>query len=749
MIIVEVQDSERKKRRELLDSLGDDLLRYIAELVTNSDDSYNREEDKGNMPVEDEKVIYIEVCTDKRSKKNTEAGSDMIIVTDNAEGMSAETLQEKFKVYDDDKAGGEEAHVRGLFGRGASDVLRAASYEKKTALITSIKDGHVNQLKYISSDGINWKLGIEEIPIRSSQMEEFRKSNRIPNNGTRVAFGIPSIIKYNKNIKKKLKESIETYPMFRYLLNAYNRKIVFIENGTETVLSSKQYAFENMSFLTERAFTYHFDKWNLDCVLKIYKNENKQIDGTNIIVADEKKAVYDNTMFDFSTNVSAKNISGELVINGLYEVCHEYLNKKDIAIFRVNRTGFDIKNPFYKGLNEIVSPMIDDILREFGTKTKSTDVTNNKKFSDALKKLNKYISNELKDTITGGNLGGQEPPAEGIKFVRNHASITCGKTYDLKLLINSMLIGPADTIKIKVEENENIEVSPSDINYLMEDIRSNGLVVKDVIIKGVAVTNSPISIEAECNNYKAIILIDVIEQDIHDPLNGFEFYPNELVLSPDEVHKASLYYDKNIVPEGSKIIFETEGLELVEAEHVVNYEELLDENIGCIIVKSKGGVVGSDYLITAKVQDAFNDLSTTVKITIVEPGKNKNTGGGLISKITLEANEDLYYQAYFHPHTHAIVINTKNPVNIALMGSMEDKDPNNPKFSKDQRRYLCDIIAQQAAQILVDNGPVRKSEIKIDQVHIEEAFQEYLSLVQQHKNKMFADIYSALVESGE
>lgn len=745
MEIFEVYDSERKKRRELLDSLGDDLLRYIAELVTNCDDSYRREEEKGNVPVDEPKVIYIEVCEDKRKK---DAG-DMIIVTDNAEGMSFDTLKEKFQPYEEDKAGGDEAHVRGLYGRGASDVLRPASYEKKTALITSIKDGHVNVLKYITSDQLKYSIGLEEVSIRPNQMDEFRKSNRIPNNGTRVAFGIPSIIKYNKNIKKNLKQSIETYPFFRYMLNTPNRKIIFIENGIETELSSKNYSFENMEFLTDRSFTYHFDKWNLDCVLKIYKNNNKQIDGTQIIVADETKAVYDNTMFNFSTNISAKNISGELTINGLYDVCWEYLNKKDIAIFRVNRTGFDTKNPFYTGLNEIISPMIDEILREYGAKTKSTDITNNKKFSDALKKLNKYITNELKDSITGGNLGGQEPPTEGIKFVRTHASITCGKTYDLKLLINSSLIGPTDTIDIKVEENNNIEVTPSNVNYLMEDIRSNGLVVKDVVIKGVAVTNAPVTIEAICNNYKTIILIDVIEQDIHDPVNGFEFYPNELVLTPDEVHKAPLYFDKNTIPVGSVIKFEAENLDLVESEHVVSESELLDDTIGCIVVKTKGGVVGSDYLLTAKAQDVFNDLSTSVKITIVEPGKNKNTGGGLISKITLEANEDLYFQAYYHPHTHAIVINTKNPVNISLMGSMEDKDPNNPKFSKDQRRYLCDIIAQQAAQVLVDNGSVRKGEINFDLEHPEDALQEYIGLIQQHKNKMFVDIYSALVESGE
>ena len=745
MAIVEVHDSERKKRRELLDSLGDDILRYIAELVTNCDDSYNREEEHGNMPIDDPKVIYIELCEDGRGKN----GGDMIVVTDNAEGMSLKTLEEKFKTYDEDKAGDDNAHVRGLYGRGASDVLRAASSEKKTALITTIKDGHVNVLKYITSDSLKYSFDIEEKNIRSSQMEGFRQSNRIPVNGTRVAFGIPSIIKFNKNIKKKLKDSIETYPMFRYLLNTPNRKVVFIENGIETVLSSKPYSFESMEYLTEREFTYHFNEYDLDCVLKIYRNENKQIDGTQILVVDEKKAVYDNTMFNFSTNVSAKNISGELVIKGLRGVCHDYLNNKDIAIFRVNRTGFDIKNPFYTSLNAIISPMIDEILREYGSKTKSTDITNNKKFSDALKRLNKYIANELKDTISGGNLGGQEPPTEGIKFVRTHASITCGKTYDLKLLINSALIGPSDTINISVDENDNIDVSPSDINYLMEDIKDNGLVVKDVVIHGKSVTNAPVAIEANCNNYKTIILIEVIEQDIHDPINGFEFFPKELVLTPDEVHKANLYYDKNIVPIGSIIKFEVEGLELSETEHTTNESELLDENIGCIVVKSKGGIVGSDYLVTAKVQDVFNDLSTSVKVTIVEAGKNKNTGGGLISKITLEANEDLFFQAYYHPHTHAIVINTKNPVNVALMGSMEDKDPNNPKFSKDQRRYLCDLIAQQAAQILVDSGPVKNGDIALDEEHPEEAFEEYRGLIQQHKNKMFADIYSALVESGE
>ena len=37
-----VKDSIRKKKRVLNDALGDDILRYITEILTNADDSYRR-----------------------------------------------------------------------------------------------------------------------------------------------------------------------------------------------------------------------------------------------------------------------------------------------------------------------------------------------------------------------------------------------------------------------------------------------------------------------------------------------------------------------------------------------------------------------------------------------------------------------------------------------------------------------------------------------------------------------------------
>ena len=323
--------------------------------------------------------------------------------------------------------------------------------------------------------------------------------------------------------------------------------------------------------------------------------------------------------------------------------------------------------------------------------------------------------------------------------MRSHASLTKGKKYDLKLLINSSLIFTDTEIKITMEDNSFIQLSPNTITYSNNDIKENGLVVKDVIIKALEITNSPILIKATVNNYMANVLIDVIEQEIHDPLNGLEFYKDSLVLSPDNIHKACLYFDKSIVPIGSSITLKSDGLILNQNQIIVSDNFLLDENIGCIVVKSKGGDIGSDYLITAN----YKGIETNVKITILETSKNNNSGGGLISGLKLEPDEDQYYQAYFHPFTREIIINSKNSVNIAIMGSMDDKNPDNPSFNKEQTKYLCDLIALQASQELVKEQNARKGEINID--NVKDAVEEIQNLIQQQKNKIFMVIYPVMI----
>ncbi len=730
-----VQDSLRKKKRAIKDALGNDILRYIAELLTNSDDSYRRLENK-NIENNQEKVIYIELKKERRKSADNN-DSYVLSVTDNAEGMTLDTLERIFSTYGEDNAGGTELHARGIFGQGASDVLRAAAKEKRTASIETIKDNNISKLYYNMDENLTPIINTEKVELTGNRLNDYRNNLRIPQNGTKISFGIPANVKFTDKIKDNLVELIEKYPYFRYLLNQENRKIIYIYDGKESTISSKKYQFSEENEISNEEFSFIYEGKNIDCELKLYLNENKKNDETNIIVRDENYSVFDNTMFDFQNYPSAQFVSGELIIKGLYDLCYEHLNNDEPdAIVRDNRTGFDTKNSFYIKLNKELAPKIQEVLNENGKENKVTNLGNNKKFSEALKKLNKYMQKELNDVIPGGPGTAKEPPIEGIKFARSSASITKGKQYTLKLYINSNLLASDEKISI-ICEDTCIEVTPDIVDYNEDEI-DNGLVIKNILIKALDCTTDSAIIQAKVNNYLATIAIDVIDIDIHYPENGLEFYPNEISLVYDRPHSLKLYVDTSVIPLKSRIQIKCDGLEIDNYIVTFNEDNLLNKEIAMLEIVTKGGKVNETYEVFAN----YVDLTADAIITLIEPSRNDNNGGGLIAGFKLEANKNMSYQAYFNPHDHIIYINTENPINLRIMGDMSDKNPGKPTFTSEQVKYLCDIISNQAASLLVKRKNVKNGEINFDD--FEDAVEQVQNLVQDHKNKIYQDLYSAL-----
>ena len=77
-----------------------------------------------------------------------------------------------------------------------------------------------------------------------------------------------------------------------------NRKVIFIEPLTSVILSSTRYQFNKENLISTIDFCFTLEDKKVNCNLKLYKNENKKGDNTNIIVRDENYNVFDNTMFD-------------------------------------------------------------------------------------------------------------------------------------------------------------------------------------------------------------------------------------------------------------------------------------------------------------------------------------------------------------------------------------------------------------------------------------------------------------------
>ena len=307
-----IEDSLRTAKRKQIKNLGSTAVAYLVELITNADDSYKRLEEKGEIDVSAVKPIYIDL-----KKKN---GEYIFSVTDNAEGMSAKRVIEIFTKYGGDNAGGGNGGgSRGIFGQGATDVMLNASMDNKDAKLESIKDGEMCRFHF------NWdeKLGSrtleqKKLNFNKGQFEEIRKNIKIPENGTRMTFGVPSTVKFKETT---IVDELEGAYALRYILSAPNRKVVLSKVGGATIdLSSSKYALKEENLLERKKFDYNFESDVLKCELSLYRNPNKQKEGdykTHIIVTDSKEVVYANTFFGFEKMPKGKDISGVLLIDGL------------------------------------------------------------------------------------------------------------------------------------------------------------------------------------------------------------------------------------------------------------------------------------------------------------------------------------------------------------------------------------------------------------------------------------------------
>ncbi|MBO8414520.1 MAG: ATP-binding protein, partial [Firmicutes bacterium] len=136
--IIIVRDAQRLVGRNINERFDGDLYREIAELITNSLDSYSRINNFLG-----ERIVRIELH--KPQRKNKEKYTLRVI--DNAEGMSLETLTRIFSVRGGDNNRGESFdRVRGMFGLGASDVMRISAYQEKSAEYYSFKNGMASGL---------------------------------------------------------------------------------------------------------------------------------------------------------------------------------------------------------------------------------------------------------------------------------------------------------------------------------------------------------------------------------------------------------------------------------------------------------------------------------------------------------------------------------------------------------------------------------------------------------------------------
>lgn len=675
-----VKDSVRKKIMDQKSIFGNNVVELLTEIITNSDDSYARIEAKtgNNSPKS------IDIYLDKRKSEFT--------IVDNAEGMSKEQLIKIFEEYASDTSGTEKGNnVRGMFGRGATDVLIESSMQEKNNMMISIKDGEATKLSF-SFDSESGDRKFNDWNVSSEELNKIRKQFGLSGNGTIVEFGT------TRKIPKDIINQLEDYYMLRFLFDNEKRVINFydLNDGSHVVIKKDMKYFDYCDVLCDEKLQFKYDGNILEGHLVLVHNNKKNPD-SKILVYDEKKAVYDNTFFGRERDAGMNEIEGRLEINGLTEFAKKMMNEKKETIITTTRDGFNTRHDFYVDVKNKVDKYIIAASSQVSKEEEKpkNSLKNKKEWKSFFKDINRYFKNELETIIDDGGGGDntKNPPEEGLKFVRSSISIKKDKHYLIKLLVNKDMIPQGSLITLK-STSDCITLEKSNLIFANTNDEEVPFVLVDLY--GKEITESQQILTASCGDYSTNLYYDVRDEEVHNPAYGFDFHPSTLRKKPEVTRTATMYVDTNKFPLGSVIKLSNSYDDIkLDSETITVVEDMLvTANIAKIDINITGGELGKQYDLGASI----NTREITLKIIVQENEDTTNNKDGFINDIIPKPASTDYVQSYYDDDNHIIVIVSNNVLNSMMLPNwiktMEFKNDN-------EKLFFYNVLAEELARIMI------------------------------------------------
>jgi hypothetical protein len=202
----------RQFRRQFGTAIRQSLVRALAELITNSDDSYRRLRDSGRPG-----FGRIDIFYDRRKRR--------VSVVDQAEGLDQAEMARMYPQYGGATSGLYENHnVRGYFGKGIKDVL----FSMERGLVQSVKDNSVYTARFYWEDD-SPLIGIDE-EGRPANKAERQRLGIAQGNGTAVSFYIPEGMSLPRH--DSLLRSLANFYMLRLIHASPQRSVYLHTFGT-------------------------------------------------------------------------------------------------------------------------------------------------------------------------------------------------------------------------------------------------------------------------------------------------------------------------------------------------------------------------------------------------------------------------------------------------------------------------------------------------------------------------------------
>jgi len=478
------------------------LIDAVVELVTNSDDSYRRLEERGN---EQSGKIEVTVSREKGGR------CQIFIVNDYAEGMTREQLQKAVR-FGGQTSGFEEGRaVRGLFGRGLKESVISLGegqiHTIRNNILNAAKiwwDEKDNKAKYALTD---------EIQNPSSEQRGMIKEG----NGTSVT----TLVK-NEKIRipeyNKFKQQISDHYALREITSSDKRKIGLIFLDRRRSMVTKQ---ENIEFEPPNGAQVYQSEVNLpvygDALAVEVFESPIQLNSPRLnpfgragILIKSGAAILDSSLFKYENEPAALYFWGEARCDGIAAK----VRSGEIGIIDFNRAGIDWRHEYCQRLQgaveQILAPLIQKKKRELEEKAAQREVA--KPTKDMLKKLcdvlNELANEEFKEW---------EPDVEpteritSLTILPRYANIQVDKPRLLTVYAPAELVQQSGNRPTLNSDNINVSILSSQVSLNRKHPKYHNLYYGVFNVVGLLIGEEA-NIHGELGSQKALTHVKVAEE---------------------------------------------------------------------------------------------------------------------------------------------------------------------------------------------------------------------------------------------
>lgn len=697
MTEIAVQIAPRFIERQFSNAVGKSLLKTLTEPITNSDDNYRKVVESGQH--EGREVFPITIFIDKTKR--------LIRITDQAQGMTAVELEDKFKEYGAAKSAAYEGYSsRGIFGQGISDVL----FYHHEGKIKSIKDGEASICSFYKKSGKHF-ISVEK---QKGLAEKLAKKWGVNNNhGTLVEFILDTttIHDYDNLIKK-----LSVFYMLR-LINSNDKRVVQLiyKDTRSTKKSIIRYQFPKGDLVEHKEFTLQFEQYDpVKIDIELYKSSTPlQTVGdereNGLLVYDNKDAVYAQTFFGWDNLPGADKFFGFMKLTGAREIILDKINdpKHPEAILSDTRDGFNTHHDFYKKLSLEVKDWLYPILNEERRKRTNEGVSESTKenHQKALEELNKLYA-QLTGEDTNGIIRTKKKarPVGGIEFARSNITITVGKRYGLQLLIDTRFIKSGSKISLKSSKGK-IGFSPTTIEVHNAPEGSDDILIKTIIVTG-ANARTADTLEAKSGKRSALVVVSIVSEEVVYPEKGIIFSPDYMRTTVNRESTLNLFVDLNVIRTGSKISLSSSNNSIILKHRQITV--LRRMRTVSQLAKIEVSFMGKKNDESGIVEANFGDYSAQCRIDIKDRIKPSPTGPtGKFKEWDFDDGVPKQLQTTYDPIPGSptqgfILINSKHPINKYYFGDNPQK--RDVEKSREAQLYLAELLLNESLGAMIQEA---------------------------------------------